>query len=118
MIPYCGVYLADSQSPSSLLRLLIAFHCKEELFTPLGVPRTVACQLPLSMGFSRQECWNVWPLPSPGDLPNPRIKPESPALQADSSPTELPGQPLFSYLFVPVWTCGYVFYPVGFSLLL
>ena len=74
--------------------------------------------LPLSMGFSRQECWNVWPLPSPGDLPNPRIKPESPALQADSSPTELPGQPLFSYLFVPVWTCGYVFYPVGFSLLL
>ena len=36
------------------------------------------------MGFSRQECWSVLPFPSPGDLPNPRTEPESPALQADS----------------------------------
>ena len=36
------------------------------------------------MGFSRQEYWSGLPFPSPKDLPNPRIKPGSPALQADS----------------------------------
>ena len=50
---------------------------------------TVACQSPLSMGFSRQEYWSGLPFPSPGDLPNPGIEPWSPALQADSLPTEL-----------------------------
>ena len=35
------------------------------------------------MGFSRQESWSGLPLPSPGDLPDPGIKPKSPALQAD-----------------------------------
>ena len=39
------------------------------------------------MGFSRQEYWSGLPFPSPGDLPNPAIKPGSPALQADSSPS-------------------------------
>ena len=34
------------------------------------------------------------PFPSPGDLPNPGIEPESPALQADSLPSEPPGKPL------------------------
>ena len=38
----------------------------------------------LSMGFSRQEYWSGWPYPPPGDLPDPGIKPWSPALQADS----------------------------------
>ena len=45
---------------------------------------TVACQAPLSMGFSRQEYWSVLPFPSPGDLPDPEIGPTSPALQGDS----------------------------------
>ena len=36
-----------------------------------------------SMGFSRQEYWSGLPFPSPGDLPNPRIEPVSPALQTD-----------------------------------
>ena len=36
------------------------------------------------MGFSRQEYWNGLPFPSPGDLPNPGIKPGSPALQSDT----------------------------------
>ena len=39
---------------------------------------TVAHQAPLSMGFSRQECWNGLPFPSPGDLPDPGIEPASP----------------------------------------
>ena len=50
---------------------------------------TVACQAPLSMGFSRQEYWSGLPFPSPGDLPDPGIEPGSPALQADDLPTEL-----------------------------
>ena len=55
----------------------------------LATSRTVACQAPLSMGFSRQEYWSGLPLPSPGDLPDPGVEPKSPALQADSLPTEL-----------------------------
>ena len=46
------------------------------------------------MGFSRQEYWSGLPCPPPGDLPNPVIKPGSPALQENSLPAELPGKPL------------------------
>ena len=54
-----------------------------------ATPWTVARQAPLSMGFSRQEYWIAGlPFPSPGHLPNPGIEPRSPALQADSLPTE------------------------------
>ena len=49
---------------------------------------TVAYQAPPFMGFSRQECWSGLPFPSPGDLPNPGIKPGLPALQADALPSE------------------------------
>ena len=47
----------------------------------LGTPWTVAHQAPLSMRFSSQEYWSGWPFPSPGDLPDPEIKPTS--LQAN-----------------------------------
>ena len=40
-----------------------------------------------------QEYWSGYPIPSPGDLPNPGIEPESPTLEADSLPTELSGKP-------------------------
>ena len=56
---------------------------------------TVDCQASLSMGCSRQEYWNGLPFPSPGDLPDPGVEPRSPALQADSSPCELPGKLFF-----------------------
>ena len=49
----------------------------------LATPQTVAHQIPLSMGFPRQEYWSGLPFPTPRDLPNPGIKPtslESPAL--------------------------------------
>ena len=42
-----------------------------------ATPWTVAHQAPLPMGFSRQEYWSRLPFPSPGDLPDPRIEPES-----------------------------------------
>ena len=56
-------------------------------------PRTVACQAPPSMGFSRQECWSGLPFPSPGHLPNPGIESKSPALQADALPWKPSGKP-------------------------
>ena len=46
-------------------------------------PWTVACQAPLSMGFSRQEYWNGLPFPPAGDLPDPGVEPVSPTLEAD-----------------------------------
>ena len=58
-----------------------------------ATPWTVAYQAPPSMRFSRQEYWSGLPFPSPGDLPNPGIEPGSPALQADTLPSERPGQP-------------------------
>ena len=51
-------------------------------------------EAPLSMEFSRQQYWSGLPFLSPGDLPNTEIKPGSPALQADSLPSEPPGKPL------------------------
>ena len=55
-----------------------------------ATPWTVAYQAPPSIGFSRQECWSGLPFPSPGDLPDPGIKPRFPALQADTLPSEPP----------------------------
>ena len=55
-----------------------------QLCPTLCDPWTVARQAPLSMGFSRQECWSGLPLPSPGGIPDPGVEPGSPELQADS----------------------------------
>ena len=62
---------------------------KEALCEPLST-WTVACQAPLPMEFSRQEYWNE---SSPGDFPNPGIKPRYPALQADPLLSKPPGKP-------------------------
>ena len=59
----------------------------------LVTPWTAAHQASLSMRFSRQEYWSGLPFPSPGRLSDPGIEPRSPALQADSLLTELPGRP-------------------------
>ena len=53
---------------------------------------TVACQSPLFMGFFGQEYWSGLSFPSLRDLPDPGIEAGSPALQADSLPTELQGK--------------------------
>ena len=53
-----------------------------------AAPWTVAHQIPLSMGFSRQEYWSEWLFPSPGNLANPGIKPASPALAGRFFTTE------------------------------
>ena len=56
-------------------------------------PWTVARQAPLSMGFPRQEYWSGLSFPSPGDLPDPGIKPASPALAGGLFTNEPPWKP-------------------------
>ena len=58
-------------------------------------PLTVACQAPLSLGFSRQVYWSGLPFPFPGDLPKPGIELRSSALQEDSLQSEPPGLILY-----------------------
>ena len=55
--------------------------------------QTIAHQIPLSMGFSRQEYWSGLPCPPPGDLPDPGIKSTSPVLTGRFFATEPPGKP-------------------------
>ena len=64
------------------------------------IPWTVTCQAPLPMGFPRQECWSALPFPSPGDLPDPGIKPSSPALACRFLTTKPPEKPLLCTLFI------------------
>ena len=54
---------------------------------------TIALQAPFSMAFSRQEYWNRLPFPFPEDLPNPGIKPASPALAGWFFTAETPEKP-------------------------
>ena len=61
-----------------------------------ATPWTVAHQAPPSMAFSKQEYWSGLPFSSPGDLPDPGIKPGSPELQVDSLPSEPPEKPNIS----------------------
>ena len=70
-----------------LISIKVKLLSRVRLFVNLW---TVARQAPPSMGFSRQEYWNGLPFSSPGDLPNPGIKPTSPALQADALNSEPP----------------------------
>ena len=61
-------------------------------------PWTVACRLLCPWGFSRQEYCSGLPCLPPGDLPDPGIKPGSPALQADSIALSQQGNPMFVYI--------------------
>ena len=87
-----------------------------------GTPWTVALQAPLSMEFPRQEYWSRLPCPSPGDLPNPGIKPASfvsPALTGRFFTTEphgkscLLGTPTHYYV---LWTQQWVFLKYGIKI--
>ena len=72
--------------------VLVAQSC--QLF---ATPWTIVCQTPLSMEFSTQEYWTGLTFVSPGDHPNPGIKPETPVSPAlvtgGFSTTEPPGKP-------------------------
>ena len=66
---------------------------------------TAACPGPLSVGFSKQEYWSRLPCPPPGDLPSPRIKPGSPAVQADLY-LLTPGKPILWDNHFCRWHCA------------
>ena len=85
---------------SSICIFLVVVCCclvSKLYLTLCDPPWTVACQAPLSIGFSRQEYWSELPLPSPGNLPGPRIEPVSPPSllhwQTDSLPLSHQGSP-------------------------
>ena len=69
---------------------MLNHSCSVKLFV---TPQTIACQAPLSTGFSRQEYWSGLPFPPLGDLPNLGTEPESPALQVESLPLSHQGSP-------------------------
>ena len=85
----------------SFIFRLYTRHCccclVAELCLTLVTPWTVACQSPLSVGFSRQEYWSELPFPSPVGLPN--LEPMSPTLAAMKNLTELSGKPLYVHSF-------------------
>ena len=88
------VFLTDFQT--TLLPISVWTESESEVARScptLATPWTVAYQAPQSMEFSRQEYWSGLPFPSPGDLPNPGIKPGSSTLQGDALPSEPQGKP-------------------------
>ena len=76
-------------------RLIITMSCVQSLSCVqlFATPWTIARQAPLSMEFSRQEYWSTLPFPTPGDLPDPGIKPAALALAGRFFTTEPPGKP-------------------------
>ena len=81
IVQHCSSFPGESESASC------------SVMSNSATPWTVAHQAPLSVGFFRQEYWSELPFPSPGALPDSGIKSGSPALQADSLPSEPPGKP-------------------------
>ena len=120
-IPPAPTHWHSSTPISNLLPLLVLWLCawvlsRVQLF---ATPWTVACQAPLSMGFSRQERWSGLLFPSPGDLSNPSIEPTSPAspglagrffyyLSHQGSPIPVPILPLFQLWSPAIPTIGLV----------
>ena len=90
---------------------MCVYVCVRAVFSHVQLfvtPWTIAYQPPPFMEFSRQEYWNGLPFPSPGDLPNLGIAPGSPALQADSLPSEPPGEPTEAQPLTPsTYCCSY-----------
>ena len=69
-----------------VVHLLSCVHC-------FAAPQTVAYQVPLSMGFSREGYWSGLPFPSPVDLPDPGVEPSSPACACRFFTVEPSGKP-------------------------
>ena len=87
---FCGIIQRSVHyNFSTLIHVLVVLVVSHVQF--FATPWTVACQAPLSREFSRQEYWSGLPLPTPGDLINPGIKPVSHKLLADSLPSETQG---------------------------
>ena len=95
------------QSWEMLANISFGAHGRMEIPAPLWLCASSCSVVPNSLrlheqqparllcpwGFSRQEYWSGLLCPPPGDLPDPGIEPRSPALRADSLPSEPPGKP-------------------------
>ena len=75
----------DATCPQAIVVMVLLVA---QLCPTLCDPMDCSLQAPLSMEFFRQEYWSGLPFPSPEDLPDPRIKPRSSVLQADSLSSE------------------------------
>ena len=94
--PRSGVVRVPAGHSCHFLKCAHACPVTSVVSHSLQPPWTVACQAPLSMGFSRQESWSGLPFPSSGDLPWPRIKlpcPAPPSLAEGFFTTAPPGNP-------------------------
>ena len=78
---------------------VLFMHVSRSVTSDSATPQNVVHQAPLSVGFSRQEHWSGSLFPSPGDLPDPGIEPGSPALQADSLPSEPAGKLCYTSIY-------------------
>ena len=98
--------------PICLLKLIQLFSLTREKSLRhvqlSAIPWTVAYQASLSVGFSRQEYWSGLPFPSPGDLPDPGIKPRSPTLQANTLPSEPPGKHYKYLISIHIHICFFI----------
>ena len=90
--------LGKSLNPSAPHCSQMSCCCCLVVSNSFATPWTVARQLPLSMGFLRQEYWGGLPFPSPGDLPDLGIEPVSPAWQGDSLLIQPPRKPRTEHL--------------------
>ena len=83
------VKITKASASRSLCAMLSCSEMSDSLQSHGLQPTRLLCL----QGLSRQEYWSGLPYPPPGDLPNPRIEPRSPTLQADSLQSEPPGEP-------------------------
>ena len=88
----CNRFIYGINSNCFYLILLCCAQSCPTLCDPMDCSSSTY-QAPLSMWFSRPECWSGLQFPYPGDLPNPVIEPRSPTLQADSLQAEPQGKP-------------------------
>ena len=104
IIPYCKASsdevknLGHPQKHHSYLLSNVKTCESESVSCSVTFNSLQPCKASLSMEFSGKEYYHGYPFPSPGDLPNPMIKPGSPTLQADSLPSEPPWSPCKNYI--------------------
>ena len=109
---HCGILVPWPRTELGPLVVTVLSLSHIQLF---ATPWTVMCQAPLSMEFSRQECWSGLPFPSPGYLPDPGIKPASSALAGGFFTTEPPGKLTMNFKrlnmrnFIYLWSKWQIF---------
>ena len=101
-----GVKFANRSSLHVLTEKPVLLFSCSVVSDSFVTPWTTAHQAPLSMEFSRQECWSRFPYLPPGDLPDPGIEPASPALASWFFTAEPPGKLIVTQ---NLWFCVWLF---------